>query len=124
MMRRAAVIAAAVVALAVALTGCGEDEPELVEGVQEPVDALDNSFAPEEITVQAGTEIVFANKGRNEHNVIPAEEGQFEEIPKEDLEPGAAPVTRRFTETGTFDYYCSIHGTATTGMIGTITVEG
>ena len=121
-MRTRAVVGAVV--LMVGLVGCGDDEPELVEGVQEPVDALDNSFSPEETTVDAGTEIVFANKGRNEHNVVPADEDADFEIPVDELPPGGEPVTRRFTEPGTYDFYCSIHGTATTGMVGTITVEG
>jgi plastocyanin len=122
--KRVLVATVAVVALGVALSGCGEDDPELVEGVREPVDALDNSFAPEELTVQAGTEVVFANRGRNEHNVIPAEDGAFDDIPVDELPPGGPPAARRFTEPGTYDYFCSIHGTATTGMIGSITVEG
>ena len=107
------------------LTACGGgDDVELVEGVTENIDALDNSFAPEEITVQAGTEIIFTNRGRNDHNVIPADEDQDWTIEVEDFKPGAPPVPVRFTEPGTYDYFCSIHGTATAGMIGSITVEG
>ncbi len=108
------------------LTACGStgDDVELVEGVTENVDALDNSFAPEEITVQAGTEIVFTNRGRNDHNVIPADPDQDWEITVEDFKPQSEGTPVRFTEPGTYDYYCSIHGTATAGMIGSITVEG
>jgi plastocyanin len=108
------------------LTACGSsgDDVELVEGVTENVDALDNSFAPEEITVQAGTEIVFTNRGRNDHNVIPADPDEDWEIPVEDFKPGSEGRPVRFTEPGTYDYYCSIHGTATAGMTGSITVEG
>jgi plastocyanin len=124
-MKRLLLATAAVVVLGLALGSCGEDDPELVEGVREPVDALDNSFAPEELTVRAGTEVVFANKGRNEHNVIPSDDGGEDfTIDVDELPPGGPPVARRFTEPGTYDYFCSIHGTATTGMIGSITVEG
>ena len=110
------------------LTACGGDDggsdTTLVEGVTENVDALDNSFAPEELTVQAGTEIVFTNRGRNDHNVIPADSEQDWEIPVDDFKPGTEAAPIRFTEPGTYGFYCSIHGTATAGMIGTITVEG
>ena len=108
------------------LTACGGggDDVELVEGVQEDVDALDNSFAPEEITIPAGTEILVANRRRNDHNVIPADPDEDWTIEVDDFKPGAPPTPVRFTEPGTYDYFCSIHGTATAGMIGSITVEG
>ncbi len=108
------------------LTACGSsgDDVELVEGVTENVDALDNSFAPEEITIPAGAEIVFQNRGRNDHNVIPADPDEDWTIEVDGFKPGAPPVPVRFTEPGTYDYFCSIHGTATAGMTGSITVEG
>ena len=108
------------------LTACGSsgDDVELVEGVTENVDAVDNSFAPEAITVQAGTEIVFTNRGRNDHNVIPADPDEDWQIPVEDFAPGteAAPVA--LDEPGPDGSSCSSHGTARAGMIGSITVEG
>lgn len=110
------------------LTACGSDgggsDTTLVEGVTENVDALDNSFAPEELTVAAGTEIVFTNRGRNDHNVIPADPDQDWSIEVDDFKPGTEATPVRLTEPGTYGFYCSIHGTPTAGMIGTITVEG
>lgn len=84
----------------------------------------DNTFEPAELSVPAGTTVVFDNVGRNEHNVIPAE-GTPEAITVDvdDLAPGAA-AERRLTEPGEYRYYCSIHGTETAGMVGTITVTG
>ena len=123
--RRLTGLAAVALLAGLGLTACGSgDDVELVEGVTEQVDALDNSFAPEEITVPAGAEIEFRNRGRNDHNVIPADSDEDWTIEVEDFKPGSPPTSVRFTEPGTYDYYCSIHGTATAGMIGSITVEG
>ncbi len=124
--RRLAATVAALLVGALALTACGSDggDVELVEGVRENVDALDNSFAPEEITIPAGAEIVFTNRGRNDHNVVPVDQDQDWTIEVDDFKPGAPPTPVRFTEPGTYDYFCSIHGTATAGMTGSITVEG
>ena len=84
----------------------------------------DNTFEPEALTVAAGTTITFDNVGRNEHNVVPAE-GTSDAIAVDvdDLAPGTA-AERRLTEPGEYRYYCSIHGTETAGMVGTITVTG
>ena len=119
--RRLAATVAALLVGALALTACGSDGGE---SVRENVDALDNSFAPEEITIPAGAEIVFTNRGRNDHNVVPVDEDQDWTIEVDDFKPGAPPTPVRFTEPGTYDYFCSIHGTATAGMTGSITVEG
>ena len=112
------------IALLGALGGCGETaEPvTLVDDATVNITAKDNVFLPEEVEVAAGTEVVFDNVGRNEHNVIPVDDDQAAvRVDTEDLEPGAQ-ATRRLTELGTYRYYCSIHGTETAGMVGTITV--
>lgn len=92
----------------------------LVEGVTVEVIALDNVFEPTAVEVAAGTEVTFTNDGRNDHNVLPVEEGDFR-LDVADFLPGEVG-TFRFTEPGTYPYYCSIHGNAEKGMIGTIVV--
>jgi plastocyanin len=84
------------------------------------VTALDNSFRPENIEVVAGTEVLWTNKGRNEHNVLHVE-GDDWGVEVEDFQPGAV-YSHTFDEPGVFRYYCSIHGTTDAGMIGTIVV--
>jgi plastocyanin len=84
------------------------------------VTALDNSFRPENIEVVAGTEVVWTNKGRNEHNVLHVE-GDDWGVEVEDFQPGAV-YSHTFDEPGVYRYYCSIHGTTDAGMIGTIVV--
>ena len=83
--------------------------------------AIDNAFDPEEIEVEAGTTVVWRNTGRNEHNVIPADEDAGWRIDTEDFLPGDQRQVR-FTEPGTYRYYCSIHGTTKAGMTGEIVV--
>ena len=108
-------------ALAAGLGACGDDEAvTLVEGVTKPVDMIDNSFRPAEIEVAAGTEVVWTNGGRHPHNVLPAEGDDWG---SEAFETGGT-YTHRFTEPGTYAYYCSLHGTTTKGMVGTIVVTG
>ena len=121
-MRRSVAVLGAVAS--VVLPACGDtgELVTLVDGVTVTVAAEDNQFVPESLEVAAGTEVVFDNVGRNEHNVIPVDADQAAvRVDTEDLEPGAQ-AARRLTELGTYRYYCSIHGTETAGMVGTITV--
>lgn len=92
----------------------------LFRGNDAEVVALDNDFEPEVFKVRAGTEVTFTNEGRLRHNVIPVGHSGFE-IRTDQFEPGDAQ-TVTLADTGTFRYYCSIHGTPTRGMIGTLAV--
>ena len=47
----------------------------------------DNTFGPQYITVSPGTEITFTNNGRNPHNALPVEEGAFEDVAVDELQP-------------------------------------
>lgn len=98
-------------------------------GVVVPVIALDNSFRPEQLTIQVGDEVLWENNGRNEHNVLnieSADEG-FEAdgawgIDVEAFQPGDV-FSHVFMKPGTYRYYCTIHGNTEVGMVGTIIVE-
>jgi len=87
------------------------------------VRSLDNSFIDEVVEVEAGTEILWTNNGRNEHNVVPVDETEMWGIETADFQPGDE-YSRVFDTPGEYPYYCSIHGTAEVGMIGTIVVAG
>lgn len=92
-------------------------------GEQAAVLALDNNFIPRDIEVVAGTEVVFTNNGRNDHNVVPADDPGATAWGV--LEAGFHPTdvySRVFDRPGTYVYFCTIHGTKKAGMFGTITV--
>jgi plastocyanin len=84
------------------------------------VTALDNSFRPENIQVAAGTEVVWTNKGRNDHNILHVE-GDDWGVEVDDFQPDAV-YSHTFDEPGVYGYYCSIHGTPGAGMVGTVVV--
>jgi plastocyanin len=96
------------------------DDVVVIEGTEAQVSALDNSFRAENIEVRPGTTVVWTNNGRNEHDVLPAR-GSGWGVEVEDFQPGDVH-SRTFDEPGVYHYYCSIHGTADAGMIGTVVV--
>ncbi len=91
-------------------------------GVVVEVQALDNTFRADELTIAVGTEVVFSNVGRNEHNVIPEPDGiQGWGVGEDRFAPGDS-YAHVFTEPGVYEYVCTIHGVKRKGMVGTITV--
>ena len=84
------------------------------------VQALDNRFEPKEVTITAGSTVTWTNDGANVHDVVPAE-GTDYGVKPDGFKPGATYSTT-FSTPGTYAYYCSLHGTATKGMTGTVVV--
>ena len=83
--------------------------------------ALDNSFRPETIEISAGTAVHWENRGRNDHNILPADETGDFGVEVDGFAPGDS-YEYVFSTPGEYPYYCSLHGTATVGMVGTIVV--
>jgi plastocyanin len=111
--------------LATADGSSGDSVPEdvvVIDSDPAELTALDNSFRPENVEVAAGTEVLWTNKGRNEHNVLHVD-GDDWGVEVDDFQPGAS-YSHTFDEAGVYRYYCSIHGTTDAGMIGTIVVSG
>ncbi len=114
--------------LMLAVTGCGDSEggaaPSDTTIVDEvvAVRVLDNTYRPGRIDVAAGTTVEWTNGGRNDHDIVPVDTFGW------GVEPDAfAPrdvYRHRFTDPGIYAYYCSLHGTETAGMGGTIVVAG
>jgi plastocyanin len=118
---------AAAALLVLAAGGCGggtggSSAAATPTGQTETVLAVDNSFKPQDVTVAAGTTVRWENRGRNGHNIIPVDADQSWRVEVADFKPDAT-AEHTFTEPGAYRYYCSVHGNATVGMTGVITVE-
>lgn len=68
-------------------------------------------FSPEELTVPAGSTVVWSNTGTLAHTVT-ADDDSFD---SGILEPGET-FTQTFNEPGEYQYYCEFHGDP--GMLG------
>jgi plastocyanin len=126
--RPGALVGAPVLALtavaSLVLGACGstaESSPEVVpRSGTIAVQALDNRFEAKEITITAGSTVTWTNDGVNVHDVVPAEGTDFGVKPI-DFKPDATYSTT-FATPGSYAYYCSLHGSATKGMTGTVIV--
>lgn len=104
---RLTVAAAALVALA---TGLAVDQPVLAaEGarvlmVDNEPDLTNWHFEPAEVTVPAGSTVLWHNKGKEEHSVT-ADDKSFDS----GWRPKGANYQRTFTRPGTYTYYCAPH---------------
>lgn len=101
--------------------GAGASVPANGEVVE--VLTLDNNFRPEELEIVAGTAVRWDNGGRNDHNIVPVDDTQDWGVDIAEFTPGDV-YEHVFTTPGTYAYYCTLHGTATAGMVGTVVVTG
>ena len=105
------------------VTVAQSDETFPANGKVDTVIALDNNFLPEALTIAAGTEVVWENNGRNDHDVTPVDD--LDAVAwgvKPEVFVPKATYSHVFEQPGTYSYFCTIHGTATAGMVGTIVV--
>jgi plastocyanin len=108
-----------VVTASLVATGCANDGPPKAAPAEPvTVQAADNRFDPERIEVAPGTEVIWVNNGRNDHDIVT--DLGFGVVSSE-FKPGDE-YRHVFTEPGEYPYYCTIHGTADIGMIGTVVV--
>jgi len=115
--RRIAVATLAVVFVAAA---CGGDH-DAAEFAGEVVTVRDNTFSPVTLEIEPGATVQWVNEGRNEHDIIPVDKyGEFG-VEKEDFAPGDT-YEFTFDDPGVYEYWCTLHGTETDGMIGSVIV--
>ena len=128
----------ALLLLVVGLAACGGDdddtatattttpttesaEPEASAGAesggeQVVVDIAEFTFAPREIEVAVGQEVVWTNSDEFAHTAE-GDDGGFD---TGSLDAGASSEPVTFDEAGTYSYFCGIHNS----MTGTVTVTG
>jgi len=85
---------------------------------QTTVNVNDDSFAPGALTVTTGATVTWDWKGGNPHNVTWVGAG----APAASATQTTGTYQRTFSAAGTYDYYCTVHGTPTSGMRGSVTV--
>jgi plastocyanin len=81
------------------------------------IDIVGFKFSPQEVSIPAGSTVIWTNKDAAKHNVV-ADDKSFE---SPTLEKGQS-FTKKFDAPATIGYFCSFHGTAGQGMIGKLTV--
>ena len=79
------------------------------------IEARDNVFAPQRRTVAVGDRITWRNSGAVAHEVT-ATDGSFS---SGNIASGAS-YSWTAKGSGEIDYYCRYHGTATSGMVGSL----
>ncbi len=135
-----------VIVATILMAGCGSDSQDSEVAIIETVpangeviniQALDNSFRPVDFEIAAGTEVMFDNRGRNDHNILPdtvKDDAGLTDLLASDTSPSAWGVastdfvpgdtySHLFNVPGTYNYYCSIHGAPGAGMYGTLVVS-
>ncbi len=110
------VTAASVVAVAPVAHATPAATPRAYQVVT--VHIRDNSYTPDAATIAPGATVRWVNDGRNPHTVTSSTAGQFDSGV---LKPGKS-FTRSFPKTGTYAYYCTLHGTPTSGQRGALGV--
>ena len=90
-------------------------------GVVVTVVAIDNTFRPSVVEISVGDEVLWENRGMNEHDVLHVDGDEWG-VEVADFQPGDVYL-HQFSEPGEYRYYCSIHGTETVGMVGTVIVH-
>jgi plastocyanin len=79
-----------------------------------------NAYTPKDVTITHGDTVTW-NNFSGTHNVH-FDNGSFDQPPN--AISGAWTVSKTFTTTGTYRYYCELHGGPNgVGMAGTVTVK-
>ncbi|HEY1951806.1 MAG TPA: plastocyanin/azurin family copper-binding protein [Gemmatimonadaceae bacterium] len=86
------------------------------------------TFNPTALTVTAGTTVTWTNDSGVIHNITwVTAAGRNAALAGDGTGDmpnfGAGSHTRLFSTPGTYDFYCTIHGSPTVGMHATLTVQ-
>jgi plastocyanin len=103
------------VGLGLAVSSCSDSTAPNEATVQ----VEDNFFDPASASLAAGGTVSWQWGGSNQHNVTWVTQSGTSNSPTQ----VTGSYTRNFSAAGTFDYYCTIHGTPTSGMRGSVVVR-
>jgi plastocyanin len=106
--------------LAAACSSSDSSGPQLCQPTGSLVCMTATSFSPPNLTVAAGSTVMWSDGSGIQHTVTSAP-GSAETF--DQTVGGGGAFSRQFNTAGTFNYYCQIHGSPTSGMRGTITVN-
>ncbi len=109
-MRRFAYPFLLMLALTLPALACGDDETSAVS-------VKDDSFDPTSKTVSVGASVSWQWTGTHQHNVT------WVVASTNSATQTTGTFMRTFSTAGSYVYYCTIHGTPTGGMMGTIVVQ-
>lgn len=85
----------------------------VVEKVEATIEVKDNAFAPETVTIKAGTKVIWKWSGTNPHSIQLSGTTSTEQT--------SGTFERTFDQRGSsFNYQCGVHKTA---MVGKIVIE-
>jgi plastocyanin len=102
------------VGLGLGLSSCGDSSGP---GSGDVVQVQDDSFNPSTKTISAGGAVTFQWTGSHQHNVTWVDQATASPT------QSSGTYARNFNTPGGYDYFCTIHGTATSGMHGSIVVQ-
>lgn len=107
------------IVLAMMVSACGYgDSPSEPGNRTATVAVVDDSFDPSSVTVETGGTVTWEWQGSNEHNVT----WSSADLADSSTQVSGSHSVTMPSDTGNYDYYCTIHGTPTSGMRGTVTV--
>ena len=108
------------------LAGCGEGLPTgsgdgggMDPVVTTQVAVNDDFFAPTDIAVSPGATVVWSWVGSDFHDVT----WSSAQLPDSPLQSGGTHEVAMPSTTGEYAYYCTIHGSPSSGMRGSVLVR-
>jgi len=94
----------------------------IVPGAFAQVEVLNNEFDPAQVTINAGGTVAFVwPSGSQQHNIVPVSPNTRPSQPT--VRDGPFTHEETFPTAGEYRYFCSVHGTANSGMAGRVVVQ-
>lgn len=94
----------------------------VVPGAFAQVEVINNEFDPAQVTINAGGTVAFVwPSGSQEHNIVPVSPNTRPSQPT--VRDGPFTHEETFPTAGEYRYFCSVHGTANSGMAGRVVVQ-